>query len=96
MLVLPQLLTRILLGVAAGAAPAAQTSTAAPPCPYDYPAAQRPACVGGHTNRLLPIVYGRPTPQTVRRARQGQVVLRGCLVSGCDPRYYCPVHKKDL
>jgi hypothetical protein len=52
--------------------------------------------VGGHTDRLLPIVYGRPTPKTMRRAQQGTVVLRGCLVSGCDPRYYCPVHKKDL
>lgn len=73
-----------------------QASVQSAPCPYGYPAASRPACVGGHTNRLLPIVYGRPTPQTRRRARQGQVVLRGCLVSGCDPRYYCPVHKKDL
>jgi hypothetical protein len=92
-----QLLVLIALGVAAGAGPAAaQARPATTPCPYGYPAAARPACVGGHTDRLLPIVYGRPTPHTLRRARQGTVVLRGCLVSGCDPRYYCPVHKKDL
>lgn len=68
----------------------------AAPCAYHYPAAHHPACVGGHTDQLLPIVYGRPTPQAVRQAQRGRVVLRGCLVSGCDPRYYCPLHKKDL
>jgi hypothetical protein len=52
--------------------------------------------VGDHTDRLLPIVYGRPASQTQRLAQQGKVVLRGCLISGCDPRYYCPIHKKDL
>jgi hypothetical protein len=86
----------ILLGIAVSPGPAALAQTAAAPCPYQYPAAQRPACVGGHTNRLLPIVYGRPTAPTQRLARQGKVVLRGCLVSGCDPRYYCPIHKKYL
>lgn len=91
-----RLLTLILLGVAMGTNPAAPAQTAAP-CPYNYPAAHhRLACVGGHSDRLLPIVYGRPMPPTQRLARQGKVVLRGCLVSGCDPRYYCPVHQKDL
>ncbi|RYY09878.1 MAG: hypothetical protein EOO36_21505 [Cytophagaceae bacterium] len=86
--------------LAAGTGPAARAQTGAlpvaGPCPYDYPPNSRPACVGGHTDRLLPIVYGRPAPQAIRQARQGKVVLRGCLVSGCDPRYYCPVHRKDL
>lgn len=89
-------LLALLLIVSTGPAAPAQTSARPAPCPYYYPATSRPACVGGHTDRLLPILYGRPTPQTQRRARQGQVVLRGCLVSGCDPRYYCPVHKRDL
>ncbi len=92
-----QLLAFIALGAMVGVGPAtAQAPPGATACPYAYPAAARPACVGGHTDRLLPIVYGRPTPRAIRRARQGTVVLRGCLVSGCDPRYHCPVHKKDL
>ena len=91
-----RLLTLILLGVAISTNPAAPAQTAAAPCPYNYPAAHRPACVGGHSDRLLPIVYGRPTPRTQRQARQGKVVRRGCLVSGCAPRYYCPIYKKDL
>jgi hypothetical protein len=86
----------ILLGIALGPSPAALAQTAATPCPYNYPAAHRPACVGDHTDRLLPIVYGRPASQTQRLAQQGKVVLRGCLISGCDPRYYCTIHKKDL
>ena len=81
-------------GQVAQAPPGARPT--ATPCPYHYPATSRPACVGGHTDRLVPIVYGRPTPQAVRQAKQGNLVLRGCLVSDCDPRYYCPVHKRDL
>jgi hypothetical protein len=66
---------------------AAPTSTQLP--------ATRPAWVG-HTDRLLPIVYSRPTPQTMRQAQQGKMVLRGCLVSACDRHYYCTIHKNDL
>ncbi|HEX8326674.1 MAG TPA: hypothetical protein VF629_03975 [Hymenobacter sp.] len=69
---------------------------AAPPCPYRYPAASRPACVGGHTDRLIPILYGLPSPQMMEQSRQGKVRLGGCEITGCDPRYYCPIHKKDL
>ncbi len=86
----------LLMAVGTGSAASAQHSAHPEPCPYHYPATRRPACVGGHTDRLLPLVYGRPTPQTQRQARQGRVVLRGCLVSACDPRYYCPVHKREL
>ena len=89
-------LVALLLAVGTGPAASAQPSARPAPCPYHYPATSRPACVGGHTDRLLPIVYGRPTPHIQRQVQQGRVVLRGCLVSGCDPRYYCPVHKRDL
>ncbi|RZK50038.1 MAG: hypothetical protein EOO59_16140 [Hymenobacter sp.] len=89
-------LVALLLAVGNGSAASAQPGARPAPCPYRYPAASRPACVGGHTDRLLPIVYGRPTPHTLRQAQQGRLVLRGCLVSGCDPRYYCPIHKRDL
>ena len=66
------------------------------PCTFLYSGNQRPACVGGHTNHLLPIVYGLPSKKAMARAKAGKIHLGGCLITGCDPRYYCPLHKKEL
>jgi hypothetical protein len=51
----------------------------------------KPACVGGHIRHLLPIACGLPSASTMARARRGKVYL-----GGCDPRYYCPLHKRKL
>ncbi|MBW3129430.1 carboxypeptidase-like regulatory domain-containing protein [Hymenobacter profundi] len=66
------------------------------PCPYQYSSGQRPICVGGYTDQLIPIKYGPPSKQLLAKARQKKVYLAGCEVTGCDPRYYCSQHKKQL
>jgi hypothetical protein len=66
------------------------------PCRYRYPSHRLPACVGGHTDQFIPIVYGFPNARTMQRAKQGKVYLGGCEVTGCDPKYYCPLHQKEL
>lgn len=38
--------------------------------------------------RLVPLVMGLPTPETAERARKGEVILGGCIVSGFEPKYY--------
>jgi len=38
--------------------------------------------------RLVPLVMGLPAPETVQRAKRGEVILGGCLVSGFEPKYY--------
>jgi hypothetical protein len=38
--------------------------------------------------RLVPLVMGLPRPETVQRARRGEVILGGCIVSGFEPKYY--------
>src|SRR5262245_4541715 len=38
--------------------------------------------------RLVPLVMGFPSPETVQRAKRGEVILGGCLVSGFEPKYY--------
>ena len=63
-------------------------------CPYAERG--RPACIGGHTDHLLPIAYGLPSAKTMARAKRGEVYLGGCQMTSCDPTYYCLIHKKEL
>jgi hypothetical protein len=42
----------------------------------------------GGSLRLVPLVMGLPTRETVERAKRGEVVLGGCIVSGFEPKYY--------
>jgi len=48
-----------------------------------------PPCPACGSDDTVPIVYGLPTPETVRKADAGQCVLGGCCRSGDDPRRYC-------
>jgi hypothetical protein len=38
--------------------------------------------------RVVPLVMGLPTRETAERARRGEVILGGCIVSGFEPKYY--------
>jgi hypothetical protein len=42
----------------------------------------------GRVPRLVPLVMGLPRPATFERARRGEVILGGCIVSGFEPKYY--------
>jgi len=42
----------------------------------------------GGPPRLVPLVMGLPRPETVERAKRGEVMLGGCIVSGFEPKYY--------
>jgi hypothetical protein len=46
-----------------------------------------PISKGGHP-RLVPLVMGFPKPETVQRAKRGEVIWGGCIVSGFEPQYY--------
>jgi hypothetical protein len=46
-----------------------------------------PSC--GSTEDMLPIVYGFPTHETMERAKQGRVILGGCVVSPDSPKWHC-------
>src|SRR5436305_11464228 len=37
---------------------------------------------------LVPLVMGLPPAETVERAKRGEVILGGCIVSGFEPKYY--------
>jgi hypothetical protein len=65
-------------------------------CPYGYRRGKTPPCIAGHTNDVVHIVYGLPDTKTMEKAKRGKVYLGGCNLTGCDPRYYCLIHKREL
>jgi hypothetical protein len=66
------------------------------PCQYVYPKEKQITCIGGHTDHIVPIVYGFPGKRLLKKAKQEKVYLAGCQTTGCDPQYYCLTHKKEL
>jgi hypothetical protein len=67
-----------------------------PPCKFKYIKGQKPLCEDGHIDQIIPIVYGLPTKKTMRRAEKGLLHLAGCLMTDCDPQYYCKIHKREF
>lgn len=65
-------------------------------CKFLYVKGQKPKCINGHTDHIIPIVYGLPGQKTMEKAKKGLVHLGGCIVSDCDPRFYCTIHKREL
>jgi hypothetical protein len=66
------------------------------PCKYIYKNDEKPKCISNHTDNIIPIIYGLPTGKTLKSAKKGLVFLGGCIVSDCDPRFYCKTHKLEL
>ena len=65
-----------------------------PPCTFTT--GKNPKCIDGHTDRIIPIVYGLPNKRTMEKSKKGKVHLAGCNLTGCDPQFYCTIHKKEL
>ena len=62
------------------------------PCPTGKSKSKN-TCPYGHKNNIVPIIYGLPTENTLKRANKGKCELGGCLVTDCDPKWYCKEHK---
>ena len=57
---------------------------------------QKPTCIGGHTDHIVPIIYGMPTEEMMRKAELGLVHLGGCGMADSDPKFYCTIHEIEL
>ncbi len=55
-----------------------------------------PSCLNGHTDHIIPIIYGMPTEKTMEKAVQGKVHLGGCIIEEGGPKYYCTLHNKEI
>jgi hypothetical protein len=42
----------------------------------------------GWPPRIIPLVLGLPSHETFERAKRGEVILGGCIVTGFEPKYY--------
>jgi len=66
-------------------------------CLYDYPVDYTPICPKQHKDNIIPIEYGL----IVRAKKQGteeapKFHSGGCVISGCDPGYFCTIHKLEF
>jgi hypothetical protein len=66
------------------------------PCPYKEHSGIKPSCFDGHKDKIIPVVYGLPKSSTLKKAKKGKVYLGGCEITGCEPAYYCKIHKRLL
>lgn len=62
------------------------------PCPNGNKKSKK-ICPYGHKNNIVPIVYGLPTIKIQKRANKGKIELSGCIITDCDPKWYCKEHK---
>ncbi|MGD1847556.1 MAG: carboxypeptidase-like regulatory domain-containing protein [Salibacteraceae bacterium] len=58
-----------------------------PPCRYDSNGSTCPVCQ--KSDQVIPIVFGYPGKKLMKYANKGKVMLGGCMVSYCDPNWYC-------
>ena len=47
-------------------------------------------------SELIPIVYGMPGPEMLKKAERGEIYLGGCLITPDDPKYYCDDCDKEF
>lgn len=63
------------------------------PCLYERPADYVPLCPKNHTDNIIPIFYGL----LVQHKDDSPVAYQeyypgGCLVTDCDPKFFCKLH----
>lgn len=46
-------------------------------------------------NKLIPIEYGMPAPETFEKAEKGEVFLGGCMVEDIQPVYHCNTCRRN-
>ena len=65
------------------------------PCLYDHPVNYIPTCPKNHTDSIIPIVYGLIVTKGdtfVKNKKEMKAKYAGCVVTDCDPQFYCKEH----
>ena len=50
-------------------------------------------CPENHSDNLIPIVYGLPEKKLIKASKKGKVMLGGCVITDCSPKWFCTKHK---
>ncbi len=56
-------------------------------CEYSKSKSKCPKC--SKKDKVVPIVYGYPSEKMLVKMKKGKIHLGGCMVSGCDPKWFC-------
>lgn len=59
---------------------------------YKYESDNCPYC----GKDLIPIIFGYPDPEAIKKSEEGEIILGGCCVSEDDPTHYCKYCKKEI
>lgn len=51
---------------------------------------------GNHGNNVIAIIYGLPSKRYLKKAKKGKIKLGNCVVTGCEPHWYCKTHKIEF
>lgn len=65
------------------------------PCLYDHPVGYVPVCPQKHRDNIVPILYGLIVTKVEKFKKDKddlEVRYGGCVVTGCDPQFYCKQH----
>jgi len=54
-----------------------------------YETIKETECLQCKSENIIPIVYGYPSKETMRKFEEGKLELGGCCVTGNDPNFYC-------
>jgi hypothetical protein len=69
------------------------------PCLFSYPKNYMPTCPHGHRDSIIPIVYGLVVGNGntfYKNKAEMKIKYAGCVVTGCDPQFYCKTHNIDF
>ena len=64
-------------------------------CLYDHPIGYIPTCPKKHKDSIIPIVYGLIAIRGdtyIEDEKHMKVRYGGCVMTGCDPQFYCKEH----
>jgi hypothetical protein len=65
------------------------------PCLFDHPKDYIPTCPQNHKDSIISIVYGLVSKRGdtfMKEKKDMKVKYAGCVMTGCDPQFYCKVH----
>jgi hypothetical protein len=64
------------------------------PCKFNYPINYIPKCHESHADSIIPLVYGKPTNETIKKRKNNKLHLAGCMKTGGASKYYCEFHNE--
>lgn len=65
-------------------------------CPYDKTKLTGICPEGNHKDNVIPIEYGLilGDEEFMKKVKNNQIELGGCMVTDCDPNWYCKTHDR--